>query len=67
MNSNPRPTTIAGVHELLELHAPIGGAYWEGLDHANRTSFLLGMCEAKLAEAYRELNRLETANDPRRS
>ena len=46
----PLPTTVLAVHaDLIESAGP---------RHAEEVHFLLGMCEAKLADAYREIIKL---------
>lgn len=54
------PTTTVEVDEALRAEAANSATY-RGLaddDYAGRNAFLLGMCEAKLADAHREYLRL---------
>ena len=54
------PTTTLAVDEALRAEAE-NSAMFRGIadnDYAGRNAFLLGMCEAKLAEAHAEYLRL---------
>jgi hypothetical protein len=59
----PRPTTVNAVHEMLEARANPkmltipGQEDWP--EPQKNWPYLLGMCEALLADAYAELIRLE--------